>query len=771
MANHKLVGNRIPRHDSWSKVKGEQMYSDDFSMPQMLIGRTLRSEYPAAILKSVDTSAAEALPGVACIMTAKDVPNNIDITKFGQMRDVGGGFEGLYKVLADGKIRNKSDVIALVAAETDEIAEEACSLIKVEYELTEGVFDPRDSLKEGAYLVSGEDDSNEIMKSHVEKGNVEDIFNRDDVIVIENDYYVGPQDHAYLETESGTAWIDENGVITLRVGTQVLEHYRTIAKILGLPHTKLRNISVLMGGGFGGKEDITVECYLALLTWKTRRPVKMVWSREESLEVHNKRHPEYMRYKTAATKDGKILAQKVDIVMDGSGYTYLTPWVQMYSTINASGCYDIPNVDVNIISAFTNNTLTSANRGFGACQVNFAYESQMDELADALDLDKLEIRRINCLKNGDEICTGFVPEGHVALKELIDMAWEGLEEYGPKEEYTSDGKKIGRGIAIGMMSYGRLTFMHDSSRVALRVELDGSVTVRAGVPDLGGGQGSVLCQIIAEELGLPIEDAHVYVMDTHLTPLCGTTTATRQLYMSGNAALTAVKPIRERIINKAAKLLGVEPHQVDLADRKAYVINNPDDYVPFVEVVAHVSNDGEELFNEGQFNAPFTEVPNLMNIRGRIHPDFTYSAHAVEVAVDMETGQYDITKIVAAFDVGRAINRNSCEGQLEGGAIYNMWYCREDLKWTNGYTKCNSFSTYHIPTSLDAPEVKLKTLESGGGLGPYGAKGVGEPADNSITPAVANALKDATGVRFTHHPINQEVVLAGILKKKAEDNN
>jgi CO/xanthine dehydrogenase Mo-binding subunit len=320
-----------------------------------------------------------------------------------------------------------------------------------------------------------------------------------------------------------------------------------------------------------------------------------------------------------------------------------------------------------------------------------------------------------------------------------------------------------------MMSYGRLTFMHDSSRVALRVELDGSVTVRAGVPDLGGGQGSVLCQIIAEELGLPIEDAHIYVMDTHLTPLCGTTTATRQLYMSGNAALEAVKPIKERVIKKAAALLNIPLNQVKLADRKAYWVNNPDINIPFVQIVAHLSNDGEELFNEGQFNAPFTEVPNLMNMRGRILPDMTYSAHAVEVAVDMETGQYDVTKLVAAFDVGRAINRNSCEGQIEGGAIYNMWYCREDLKWTKGVTRANSFSTYHIPTSVDAPDVKLKIIESGGGLGPYGAKGVGEPADNSITPAIANALKDATGVRYTHHPINQEVVLEGILKKKAAD--
>jgi len=767
MANLKLVGRPVPRHDAWAKVKGEQLYSDDFTMPGMIYGKVLRSKYPAAILKSIDTSAAEALPGVHCVLTAKDVPNNIDITKFGQMRDVGGGFEGLYKVLADGKIRCKAEAIALVAADTEELCEEACKLIKVEYEVQEGVFDPVEALKDGAYLVSGEDNSNLVMRAHIGKGDTEDAFAKADVI-IERDYEVVAQDHAYMETECGCAWVDQDDVVTLRVGTQVLEHYRTIARILGLPQNKVRNMGVPMGGGFGGKEDITVETYLSLLAWKTRKPVKMIWSREESLEVHSKRHPEKMHYKTGATKDGKIIAQQVDIVMDAGGYTCLTPWVQMYSTINAAGCYNIPNVEVNSISAFTNNTITSANRGFGATQVNVGYESQMDELAEALGMCPREIRRINCLKNGDEISTGFIPEGHVALEELIDMAWDGLEAYGPKEEYTEDGKKIGRGMAIGMMSYGRLTFMHDSSRVALRIELDGSVTVRAGVPDLGGGQGAVLCQIIAEELGLPVERVHVFVMDTHLTPLCGTTTATRQLYMSGNAALSAVKPLKERIINKAAKLLGVDPKYVDLGNSKAYVINNPDTNIDFVTVVGHVSNDGEELFNEGQFNAPFTEVPDLSNIRGRILPDFTYSAHAAEVAVDELTGEYEIRRIVAAYDVGKAINRNSCEGQLEGGAVYCMWYMKEDLKWRNGITKANKFSTYLIPTSLDAPEVKLCVMESGGGLGPYGAKGVGEPADNSITPAILNALKDATGFRFTNFPVTSETVLDGLTAAKGK---
>ena len=764
MSNFKLIGAKAPRHDAWAKAKGEQLYSDDWLMPNMLYGKVLRSKYAAAILRGIDTAKAKALPGVAAVLTAEDVPLNEDITKFGQMRDVGGGFEGLYKVLARGKIRSKGEAIALVAAETEEIAEEALRLIEVDYEVTEGVFDPREALKPGAYLVSGEDASNLIMETKVEKGNVEDMWEHCDLIV-ENDYYTTPHDHAYLETEGGMAWLDENGVITLRVGTQVLEHYRTIAKVLKRHHNRVRNISVPMGGGFGGKEDITVETYLALLTAATRQPVKMIWSREESLEAHAKRHPEYLHYKTGVTKDGRILAQQASIVMDGGAYTYLTPWVQMYSTHSGSGPYRIDNQVCSSRSAFTNNTFSSANRGFGATQVNFAYERQMDEIAAKLGMDPYELRLKNVLKNGDSISTGFIPEGHIALTELLQAVRDKLES-APKPSRLPDGRKVGRGIAVGQTSYGRMCFLHDSSRVGIRVELDGSVTLRAGVPDLGGGQSSVLAQICAEELGLPMEDVHPFIMDTHLTPLSGTTTATRQLYMSGNACLVATRYVKDILAHKAAALLGCKPQELTFYNRQIFYTNDPQRSLPFVTVVGHVSNDGELLFHEGQFNAPFSEVPDLTDIKGRIFPDMTYTAHGVEVAVDEETGQYELLRIVAAVDCGRAINRNSCEGQMEGGAIYNQGWVMEDLAWKEGITRANNFATYLIPTAVDAPEIETVLIESGGGLGPYGAKGVGEPADNSICPAIINALRDAVGVSFFTTLVKPEDVLKALKEQR-----
>lgn len=759
--SYQLIGTKVPRHDAWAKAKGEQLYSDDWMMPNMLYGKVLRSKYPSAILKGIDTSKAKALPGIYAVLTAEDLACNEDITKFGQMIDVGGGFEGLYKILATGKIRSKSEPIALIAAETEEQAEEACKLIEVDYEVTEGVYDAREAIQDGAYLVSSEDSSNVIMRTKIEEGEIDSIWDQCEVIV-ENDYFTTPQEHAYLETEGGMGWLDENDVITLRVGTQVLEHYRTIAKILGLPHTKVRNMSVPMGGGFGGKEDITVEMYIALLVNKTRHPVKMIWSREESMEAHAKRHQEYLHYKTGADKDGRILAQQVSIILDGGSYTFLTPWVQMYSTQNGAGCYNIPNVEVNSVSAFTNNTFASANRGFGAPQVNFASERQMDEIALKLGISPVELRRRNLLKNGDKIPTGFIPQGHIALDELLDKVDARLNAT-PKPERLPDGRKIGRGIACGHMVYGRLTFLHDSSRVAIRIELDGTVTLRAGVPDLGGGQASVLCQIVAEELGLPIEDVHPYIMDTHLTPLCGTTTATRQFYMSGNAALKCVRVVKGWVLEEASKQLGYPADMLEMVDRKIYLINDPRISIPFRKVVGQMANEGGLLFYEAQFDAPYTDIPNLTNIKGRMHPDMTYTCHGVEVAVDEETGKFEILRIIAGIDAGKAVNRNSCEGQVEGGAVYcALWPTLEDLKWENGITRANNFATYLIPTSTDVPDIETIVLESGGGLGPYGAKGIGEPSDNSIAPAVVNAICDAVGVGFNIMPITPEKILNAI---------
>jgi CO/xanthine dehydrogenase Mo-binding subunit len=757
----KIIGKPVPRHDAFEKAMGLTQYAADFSLPGMLCGKVLRSPHASARILSIDSTRAERIPGMKAVLMARDVPRNETVTRFGQTHTVGGGFEGLYRVLADKKVHYVGEAVALIAAESEEIAEEALEKIQVRYEPVPGVYDPLEALKPDAPRVQ-EGRDNLVIRYEVEQGSVETGFAEADVIV-ENTYRVPFVDHAYLEPESGVAWIDEHGVITLRVSTQVIEHFRGIAEVLNLPQNRVRVIGTFVGGGFGGKEDITVESFLALLAYKTGRPVKLTYTREESICCHSKRHPYVLEYKTGAKKNGRLTAMKARIVSDAGAYVYLSPWVLLYSMVTAAGPYRIPHVRVDGCTVLTNNIFASANRGFGAPQVCFAYESQMDEIAHRLGLDPLAVRKLNFLRKGEAIATGQVLEHEAAVSETAEKSLAALgEKSAPKGKV-----KIGRGLASGMMSYGRMVFLHDTSRSFVSLDLDGSVTVRAGVQDIGGGQASSLCQIAAEVLGVRLEDVKIYIADTALTPLSGTTTATRQLYMSGNATLQAAREMRKTLLKKAGDILETDPDLLDLAGRK--VIRKGDSKetgLNLPDVVKACASDGLPLYNVGLFKAPFRDLTQFVRIEGQVFPDFTFGSHAVEVAVDQDTGAVNVRKLAACYDVGRAINPLSVEGQIEGGAVYALGYgLSEEVVIREGKIQTPSFAEYLIPTSLDAPEVSTILLESGDGVGPFGAKGVGEPSVNSVAPAIANAVFDAVGVRIRDLPITAEKIYRALQGK------
>jgi len=763
MAELRIIGKLIPRQDALEKAMGLIQYAADFSMPGMLYGKVLRSPYASARIISIDTSAAERLPGVRTVLTARDVPQNESVTRFGQTHAVGGGFEGLYRVLADKKVHYMGEPIALVAGETEAISETALDLIRVKYEPLPGVFDPIESMKPDAPQVE-EGRSNVITHFKVRKGEVEKGFFEAEVI-IENTYRVPFVDHAYLEPESGLAWIDENGVITIRVSTQVIEHFRGVADVLGLPHNQVRVIGTYVGGGFGGKEDITVEGFLALLTYKTGRPVKLTYTREESILCHSKRHPYIMIYKTGARRDGRLTAMEAKLVSDAGAYVFLSPWVLLYSMVDAAGPYRIPHVRVDGYTVLTNNIFTSANRGFGAPQVCFAYESQIDELAKRLGIDPLKIRNINFLEKGESLASGQVLEHHVALKETTKKAFHALGE----KTVPQGNVKTGQGIASGMTSYGRMIFLHDTSRSHISIEMDGSVTIRAGIQDIGGGQASSLCQIVAEVLGVPLKDIKIYIADTALTPHAGTTTATRQLYMSGNATLMAAQEIRKTLLRKAGEMMRTDPQRLDLVDREVIDTEGSEKSLSLTEVVKACASDGLPLYNVALFKAPFRDLTQYERIEGTVFPDFTFGSHAVEVAVDVETGKVQVLKLISCYDVGKAINPLSVEGQLEGGAIYGMGYAlTEEVIVEKGEVKTPSLSEYLLPTSMDVPEVQTILIESGDGVGPFGAKGVGEPSVCSVAPAISNAVYDAIGVRIYDLPLTPEKIVKALKAKKGK---
>ncbi|MBI2204446.1 MAG: xanthine dehydrogenase family protein molybdopterin-binding subunit [Candidatus Rokubacteria bacterium] len=750
-APHSVVGQRVVRHDARDKVQAATAYAGDWAMPGMLHGVVVRSPYPSARIRGIDTTKAAAMRGVACVLTARDVPRNTLMTDVPGQTTTVGPLRAKLHVLAEDRVRHQGEPVALVAAETLEQARDAADAVEVDYEPRPGVFDAEQALAPDAPKVH--DEGNLLAHWRIARGDVDAAF-AGAAVVVEGEYRTQFVDSAYLEPETGVAWIDSDGVITIRLSTQVIEHFRDVADVLDVPQNRVRVIGAYLGGGFGGKEDVTVEVYLGLLAVKTGRPVKMVWTRQESLLARAKRHPYRLRYRTAAAKTGEILAQDVELLGDSGAYAYLSALVLLYSTVTACGPYRVPAARVQARVAYTNNPPTSAMRGFGAMQTVFGYESQMDRVARALGLPPADVRKANALRRGDTLPVGQVIETHCALPELIDRAWAGL---GAPTPPRAPHAKVGRGLACNLQPYGRIVWLHDWASAWVGFEMDGSLVVRCGCPDVGGGQASSLCQIAAEVLGVPIDRISVHIADSALTPLAGTTTASRQLYMSGNATLKASGELREQILGVAAKLLETSVADVDLAGGEVRAADGRT--MPLRQVLAACARMGVPRSHLAVYHAPAGEPVDLTKGSGKIFPDYTFGCHAVELEVDTETGRVRLLKHVAAHDVGRAINPMSVEGQIEGGAVQGLGYAMmEEVVLEDGINLTTSFASYLIPTTVDVPDVEAIVLESGEGLGPFGARGIGEPPIGPPAAAVANAIEDATGARVTRLPMTPERV-------------
>jgi CO/xanthine dehydrogenase Mo-binding subunit len=717
----------------------------------MLHARVVRATRPSARILKVETDRATALAGVRCVLTARDVPHNVLFSDVPGQTTAIGPLRARTQVLADEVVRYLGEAIALVAAETEEAAEEAARRVAVEYEDLPGVFDPEEAMRPGAPQL--EPTGNVISRWKVRQGDVEAGFREAD-LVVEHTYRTGFIDHAFIEPEAGVGWLDENGLITLRVATQVIEHYRDVANVLGLPHSRVRIVAPYIGGGFGGKEDVTVEVFLGLLVWKTRRPVRLCYTREESILSPTKRHPFVMRYRHGARRDGTLVALEVELISDAGAYAYLSPLTLLYAMVHASGPYRIPHVKVDGVSVLTNNPPTSAFRGFGSAQPAFAYESQMDELGRRLGLDPLELRERNYLRKGERLASGQELETAVLLPETARRAWEAL---GPPAPPSGPRKRLGRGLASTLTSYGRIVWLHDWSSAWVELQMDGTVLVRTGVPDIGGGQAASLVQIAAELLGVPQEHVAIHIGDSALTPLAGTTTATRQLYMSGSAVHKAASELRATLTAQAAELFGVGTDAVDLAGGEASVRGDAGRTVSFRELAAACARSHRPRSAFAIYQAPAGQVMDFETGQGKVFPDFTFGSQAAEVEVDEDTGEVEVRRVAACYDVGRAINRNSVEGQIEGGVAMGIGYALlEEDQVAAGITLTPNLMTYLIPTALDVPDVTALVLESGEGMGPWGARGIGEPAMVPTAPAIANAVRDAVGARLTRIPITPE---------------
>ena len=756
--SYNVVGTSPGSHDFVDKVRGTLLYAADWKLPGMLFGKMVRSEMASARITSIDASEARKLDGVITVLTADDVPYNAIV------EHASGGLGELtveQPVLARDVVRYVGEPVAVIAAVDQETADEAADLVHIEYEPLPGVFSAAESLADGAPLVH--DAGNVLVNWRLERGDVDQAFADADVVV-EDEYQTQHVEHAYLETEAGVGWI-ENDVVTLRISTQVIEHATEVAEILGLPANRVRVIASYMGGGFGGKEDMTVEPYLALLVWRTRKPVRMVWTRQESIMASTKRHPFSMRYRTAATKEGRILAMEADIVGDAGAYPCLSARVLFAGAALSTGPYKVPSLRARSRAVFTNNVPTSAFRGFGAMQVVLGYESQLDALADAAGMSRTEIRDINYVEKGDQITSGEPITTAVAVTETRDKA---LARLGPPSKPSGPGKVVGQGFGNSMQPYGRTIWFRDHASAWVTLQADGTLLIRSGVTDLGAGQAASLCQIASEILGVPLDDISVYIGDTALNPPAGGTFATRQLYMSGNAILRASRALRDQLAPVAATLVDSEPDDLEWKDGKVSRRSEPGE-VTLADVARASQDAAVDTSVLYTWRAPAGKFDPEVG-QGGTFPDYTFGTHAAEVEVDIETGSVTLTKYAACHDVGVSINPMRVRGQIQGGAMQGIGYAlAEECAMVEGNPTSTLFANYLIPSTMDAPDVMVDIVESGEGRGPLGARGIGEPPIGPPAAAIASAIENAIGRRPTTLPITPERVLALLDEPGADD--
>ncbi len=756
----KAVGQPVPAQETVDKVTGRARFTDDYRFGGMLIGRTLRAAYPHARIKSIDTSKAKALPGVVAVLTHEDIPGD----------NIHGLIYDDWPALAGDKVRYMGDPVAVVAAEDEETAERALDLIEVEYEPLPVVADPIAARRDDAPLVHEEwKDGNLLKHIKVRHGDIERGFAESDV-VIEREYRTPTIEHAFMEPECAIgvpAGYDEaHEKMTIYVGSQIpYEDRRQVARVMNLPEEQVRVRGTLIGGGFGGKEDIAGQIHVGLLAQATGRPVKMLYSRQESLLFHPKRHATVIRIKTGAKSDGTLMAVQAELYGDGGAYASLSDKVMTRATTHATGPYVVPNAQIDCYVMYTNNPPSGAFRGFGVTQSAFAVEQNMDLVAEAIGMDPVAFRRKNAQRVGTTTATGQLLRESVGMLETLDRVEADMRSDASEFRWgwREGDKAYGWGVACAYKNTGLGGGAPDRSIAEVEVFPNSIAEVRTSSADMGQGLSAVLAQITAEELGLPVTQVRVVLSDTDLTPDGGPTTASRQTYMSGNAARYAASTMRDALAAVAAEHMSVAPEQITFEDG---MVRYDGSSVPLGEVVTWLKAEGREAKARYTFDAPETKP---LGSGGDMHFAFSYATQAALVEVDMSTGAVRVLKIVAANDVGRAINPKLLAGQVEGGIVMGLGNClTEQYIIEDGVPWSTLFARYKIPSIKHTPEIVSHIVEDAVSSGPYGAKGVGEIVSINTSPAIANAIYNATGVRVFRNPVDQDVLLRAIRAGEVE---
>jgi len=758
MGEFEVIGKPVPKVDATGKVLGQTQYVDDIKLPNMLYGKILRSPYPHARILHIDASRAKSLPGVKAVITGEDIPK----VKFGGVPLAADQY-----ALAVEKVRHVGEAVAAVAAVDEDTAEEALRLIRVEYEPLPAVFDPIEAMQPGAPLVHDEVKDNICARLIKTFGDVERGFREADYIR-EDTLRTAPNNHAPLEPHGAVSLYHPDGSLTTWTSTQIPFFLRrTLAKTLGLSESKVRVIKTAVGGGFGGKVEMFAHNFAsAFLSMLTGRPVKIILDREEVFLSTRQRHPMVLTIRTGAKKDGTLVAQWFRLVADGGAYNSTAPLLVTISAYLLMIPYIIPNLSYEGYRVYTNKPVGGPMRGHGIPQVRFAVESHLDMLAEDLGIDPVDLRLKNAIYAGYD---------HPAKYRINTCGFkEAIERVAAELNWRERRGKLPRGRGLGLacsaFPCGVKNMSHVGSGVIIEINIEGGVNILSGAADIGQGTDTVVCQIVAEELGVGMEDITITAADTATTPLDAGTFGSGVTFRVGNAAIAAARDVKRQLLEVVAPHLGAPPEEIEFRGGRVYVKGDPERGIDFKEAVRlyRYADNPMPLVGRGFYMPDSVEPSLLLKQEGNFSVAYTFMAQGAEVEVDEETGEVRVLKVVTAHDCGRVINPLNVEGQIEGAVAGGVGMALfEDIPQEEGRYLNANFLDYPMPTSLDVPgemvSIPIETVEP---LGPFGAKESGEGNLVATPPAIANAIYNAVGARITDLPITPDKVKKALEAKR-----
>jgi CO/xanthine dehydrogenase Mo-binding subunit/aerobic-type carbon monoxide dehydrogenase small subunit (CoxS/CutS family) len=739
----------VPLDDCWeemAKATGTARYSADLHREGMLHLKLVRSPHAHARILGVDATAALALPGVEAVLTAKDVPVN----RHGRsIQD--------QAVLAAERVRMIGEPVAAVVAASEAVATEAAARVRVGYEALPAVLSPAAALAPGAPRLH--DGGNVLARQAIRRGDAEAGLAR--AAVTTEDTFTTPfVEHAYLEPEAALAFVDADDRLVIHTGTAHPSLHRLeVARALGLGEDRVRVVAAPLGGHFGGRVDVAMQCVLGLAAWRLRRPVRCVYTREESFTSTTKRHAFEIRARLGADRDGRLTGLRMDMVADSGAYASAGPYIITRAAISGAGPYAIPDVWLGGEAVYTNNTLAGAMRGFGAPQSTFALESLMDEAARRLGIHPIDLRVRNALRPGATLPTGFRVGDGTAVVETLEAIRPHYDAAARRARASRGNGDLRRGVGVASMWFGIGTTIGEKpSHADLELRPDGRVVVLAGATDAGQGSDYVLRRVAAHVLGLPLARVDLVRGDTDLTRDTGSCTGSRVTFYVGNAVRIASGALRRAIIEAAARELEAPPDILEVCDGHVLAVEAPGHRIPLADLARRLEARGVRLREGGTYDpetAPLDPATGL----GRPYATYAAASQMAEVEVNVRTGAVRARRVVAAHDVGKVLNPAGARGQVEGAVVMGVGFALTE-EFVPGVTR--GFARYRIPTTHDVPEVEAIFVERADPKGPLGAKGLGECALIPTAPAIANAIADATGVRITRLPATRERVLGAL---------